>query len=68
MKHYSIVFNIKSGSRRSFRISNPVTGLPKNEIEDAINQMIANDIFDQEHGFDSLARMELTSIERTLIL
>ena len=68
MKHYSIVFNTTSGSRRSFRISNPVTGLPTNEMEDAVNQIIANDIFDQEHGFDSLARMELTNIERTLIL
>jgi len=51
------------------RISNPNTNLPINEIEAAVGQMIANNIFDPEHGgLESLNRMELTSIERTLVL
>ncbi|MCL2356894.1 MAG: DUF2922 domain-containing protein [Defluviitaleaceae bacterium] len=66
MNYYSIVFNTTTGSRRSMRIKNPVTGLPLNEIEAAVGQMIANDIFDQQRGgLDSLNRMELTIVERT---
>ena len=69
MKHYSLVFNTTAGSRHSMRISNPNTNLPINEIEAAVGQMIANNIFDPEHGgLESLNRMELTSIERTLVL
>ena len=69
MQHYSLVFNTTSGSRRSMRIKNPNTDLPVDEIETAVAQMIANDIFDQERGgLDSLNRMELATIERTVIL
>ena len=32
------------------------------------NQMIVNDIFDQDHGLEGLSRMELISIERSLVL
>jgi hypothetical protein len=51
------------------RIDNPNTSLPAADIEAAVNQMIANDILDPERGgLESLNRMELTSIERTLVL
>jgi hypothetical protein len=51
------------------RINNPNTSLPVAEIEAAVGQMIANDIFDpQRGGLESLNRLELTSIERTLVV
>ena len=69
MQHYSLVFNTTSGSRRSMRINNPNTDLPLEDIETAIGQMITNDIFDQERGgLESLSRMELSTIERKVIL
>ena len=69
MQHYSMVFNTTTGSRRTMRIRQPNTNLPLDDIRDAISQMIANDIFDPEHGgLESLNRMELTTVERTLII
>ena len=68
MRFYSLVFNTTNGSRRSMRINNPTVGLPLEEIEGAVDQMIANDIFEAERGLDSLNRMELTTMETTPIL
>jgi hypothetical protein len=69
MKHYTMVFNTTSGSRKTMRISNPTVGLPLAKIESAVGQMIANDIFDPARGgLESLNRMELTSVERSVIL
>jgi len=63
------VFNTTKGSRRSVRIANPVVGLPTTDIEAAVGQMIANDIFDPERGgLESLNRMELAVMERTTVL
>jgi len=64
-----MVFNTTKGKRRTMRISNPNAGLPLNEIEAAVGQMITNDIFDPEHGgLESLNRMELAVMERTTVL
>ena len=69
MRHYIMVFNTKIGSRRSIRINNPNTDLPALKIADAVEQLLANDIFDSSRGgLESLNRMELTVIERTQIL
>ena len=69
MRHYSLVFNTTTNSRRSIRINNPNVGLSVSEITDAINQIIDNDVFEQSRGgLDSLNRMELTTIERTVII
>jgi len=69
MRHYTMVFNTTTGSRRSMRVNNPNTDLPLADIQTAIGQMIYNDIFDQERGnLDSLNRMELHVLERTQIL
>ena len=69
MRHYSVVFNTTTGSRRSIRINNPNTDLPRADAESAVNRIIQNDVFDQERGgLDSLNRMELTVTERTLVL
>jgi hypothetical protein len=70
MNHYSLVFNTTTGSRRSLKIKNPVTGLPTSEIESAVSQMIANDIFDTAHGsgLESLNRLELITVGRTQIM
>jgi hypothetical protein len=69
MQHYSMVFNTTTGTRRTMRISNPKLGLPTSDIETAIGQMIANDIFDPERGgLESLNRMELTTVGREMIL
>jgi len=43
--------------------------MPLTDIQTAIGQMIDNDVFDQERGgLDSLNRMELTTVERKLIV
>ena len=69
MTHYSLVFNTTTGSKRTMRISNPKTGLPQTDIADAIDLMIANDIFDPvKGGLDSLNKLELTTVERTQIM
>ena len=68
MRHYSLVFNTKNGSSRSMRINNPTVGLPLGEIENAVGRMITNDIFDSERGLESLRRMELVTMETTLIM
>ena len=69
MRHYSIVFNTSTGSRRSIRINNPNVDMPLADIQTAVGQIIDNDVFDQERGgLDSLSRMELTTIERKLVM
>ena len=69
MRHYSMVFNTMTGSRRSIRVNNPNTDLPLADIESAVGQILNNDVFDQTRGgLDSLNRMELTVVERTAIL
>ena len=69
MRHYSIVFNTSTGSRRSIRINNPNVDMPLADIQTAVGEIIDNDVFDQERGgLDSLNRMELTTIERKLIV
>jgi hypothetical protein len=51
------------------RINNPNVDLPVAEIQAAIGQMITHDIFDQERGgLESLNRMELTTVERKVII
>jgi len=69
MRHYSIVFYTTTGSRRSIRVNNPNTDLPLPTITAAIDQMLANDVFDpQAGGLESLSRMELSVVERTVIV
>jgi len=69
MKHYSIVFNTTTGSRRSIRVNHPNTDLSVAELSAAINKMLENDVFDpQAGGLESLNRMELSVMERKVIL
>ena len=69
MQHYSIVFNTDKGARRSLRINNPNPTMPVADISAAIDQLIANDVFDHQRGaLESLNRMELTTIQTTAIL
>jgi len=69
MKHYSLVLNTDSGSRRSLRINNPNPDLPVATISAAVDKLIANDVFNQERGvLESLNRMELTVIQTTAVL
>jgi len=69
MKHYTIVFYTTTGSRRSIRVNNPNTDLPLPLIADAVDQMLANDVFDPQAGsLESLGRMELSVVERSTIL
>ena len=69
MKHYTMVFYTTTGSRRSIRVSQPNTDLPLPQIADAVDQLIANDVFNPEAGaLESLSRMELSVIERSVIL
>ena len=69
MTQYSIVFNTTAGSKRSMRINNPKEGLPLGEMEAAVNQMIANDIFCQERGgLESLNRFDVSTVARRQIM
>jgi hypothetical protein len=69
MQHYSIVFNTNIGSRRNLRIINPNPNQPVENISQAIDKIIANDIFNPERGsLESLHRMELTTTTTTTIL
>jgi len=69
MRHYTIVFYTTTGSRRSIRINNPNTDLPLPLVADAVDQMLANDVFDPQAGsLESLSRMELSVVERSTIL
>lgn len=69
MKHYTMVFNTSTGSRRSIRVNNPNDDIETAKLSAAVNTMIENDIFDPEPrgSLESLGRMELTVIERTVI-
>ena len=69
MRHYTLVLNTDSGSRRTLRISNPNTDIPTATLATAVNQLIANDVFDDTRGgLESLNRMELTVVETTAVL
>jgi len=69
MKHYSIVFYTTTGSRRSIRVNNPNTDLPLPQIAGAVDELLANDVFDPQAGsLESLSRMELSVVERTVLL
>lgn len=51
------------------RINNPNTDLPVSDIADAVGEMIKHDIFDPERGgLESLNRMELTTVNRAIVL
>jgi len=63
------VLNTDSGSRRTLRIANPNTSVPTATLATAVDQLIANDVFDNTRGgLESLNRMELTIVETTAIL
>ena len=69
MKHYSIVFNTTNGTRRSIKVNNPTLGLSEGELSAAVNQILANDVFNPaKGGLDSLHRMELSVVERSVVL
>ena len=69
MNYYTISFNTSTGTKRTFRINNPVTGISNTDAQDAIDQMAANDIFDPAKGtIEGLHKMELVAIDRTQIL
>ena len=71
MRHYSLIFNTTAGGRRSFRVNNPNTDLPIEDIKAAVDQILANDVFDpasERGGLDSLGRLNLTIVERTQIV
>jgi hypothetical protein len=69
MRHYSLVLNTDSGSRRTIRINNPNTDLPNADIAAAVDKIIANDVFDNTRGaLESVNRMELTVVETSTIL
>ena len=69
MRHYSIIFNTTTGRRRSIRVNNPNTDLPLPVISEAVDQILANDVFDpQVGGLKNLNRMELSVLERSVII
>ena len=69
MTHYSIVMNTDKGMRRTVRISNPNPNLPTQDIAAAVDKLLANDVYEPSRGtLDSLNRMELTTIQTTVVL
>ena len=69
MTQYTMVFNTTIGTRRSIRIHNPNPDMPLAAIENALEQMIQNDVFDPARGgLESVSRVELTRIEQTILV
>ena len=69
MKHYSIVFYTTNGSRRSIRVNNPDIDMPLPALQAAVDQMLDNDVFDpQSGGLERLGRLELSVVERTVLM
>jgi len=69
MKHYTIVFDTTTGSRRSIRINNPNPDLPLPEIHAAIDQIVENDVFNDERGaLEGLNSMTLSVVERIQVI
>ena len=69
MKSYSIVFYTTTGSRRSIRVNNPDIDLPLPTIAAAVDQMLANDVYcPQAGGLESLSKLELSVVERTVLI
>jgi len=61
--------NTDKGNRRTLRISNPNPNLPTQDIAAAVDKLLANDVYEpSRRALDSLNRMELTTIETTVIL
>ena len=64
-----VAYDSTIGTRRSFRINNPTTGLPIGDIENAVAQMMDNDIFNPaKGGIESFNKLELVSIDRTTVM
>ena len=70
VQHYSIVFNTDAGSRRTLRISNPNPALPLEDVQAAVDTMLANDVFEPNPrgALKDLCRMELTVVQRSTVL
>ena len=69
MKHYTLVFNTTTGSRRSMRLVGPNPDVPTDTLRAAMDQMIANDIFDYSRGgLESINRLEMTRVEHDVII
>ena len=69
MKHYSIAFYTTNGSRRSIRVNNPNVDIPLPTLVTAVDQMLANDVYDpQVGGLESLSKFELSVVERTVLI
>ena len=69
MKYFSIVFNTTNGTKRTMRIQNPDENIPTTDIEEAIDELLINDVYDPEKGgLESFSKMELTTVERLTVL
>jgi hypothetical protein len=69
MTYYLLSFNTTNGTKRSLKINNPVTGLSTEELENAIEQIIANDVFDPAKGnITGFNGLELVSLVKETIM
>ena len=60
MTHYQLVFVTSAGTRRSFRVNNVDPNIPQQDLLDAVDMLLNNDIMAAERG--SLSRLQsLTS-------
>jgi len=69
MQHYAIVLDTDTGGRRTIRINHPNPNMPVEDIQDAVDRILDNDVFDPQRGaLKGLNRMELTTVQRTQVL
>jgi hypothetical protein len=69
MTHYLLTFNTSTGGKRTIKINNPTTGLSTEELEEAVEQIIANDVFDPAKGsLTGLDEMELITVSKETIM
>jgi hypothetical protein len=60
MQHYTLIFATSDGNRRSFRVKNPIPGLPQDEILSAVDMLTQHPIMAADRGqLTRLNRMDL---------
>ena len=56
MTHYQLTFVTSAGTRRSFRINNVDPNISQQDLQDAVDKLLAHDIMSVERG--ALSRLQ----------
>ena len=56
MTHYQLTFVTSNGTRRTFRVNNVDPDIPPQDLQDAVDMLLDNDIMSAERG--ALSRLQ----------